>query len=155
MFLVMKYIHDHISEHLSLGDTAARFGYSKWYFSEKFRRYTGHTFTEYVRRHRIQLAAIELLSGKKSIEVAMNYGYESVGGFNKAFLTEFGCLPREYKKHAKSSELYRERRRISMYPLSDRCASLREEAVNQKAYIHSYWARREVYYTLGIIKNLG
>ncbi len=151
----MKYIHDHISERLVLADVAAKFGYSKWYFSEKFRRYTGHTFTEYVRRYRMQLAAIELLSGKKTIEVSMDYGYESVSGFNKSFLTEFGCLPREYKKHAKSSELYRERRRFSMYPLSDRCASLREEAVNQKTYIHSYWARREVYYTLGVIENIG
>ena len=65
MFAVLNYIHDHIAEHLNVGEVAEQFGYSRWYFCKKFHEYTHTTFHEYVRRYRIQLAAIEILQGKK------------------------------------------------------------------------------------------
>ena len=36
-----------------------------------------------------------------------------------------------------------------MFPLSDRCAFLREEAVNRKAFMKQYYAQRNVYFTIG------
>ena len=59
------------------------------------------TVGEYLRHYRIQLAALELFENKKLTDVALNYGYDTVGGFNKAFLKKYGCLPREYKKGQK------------------------------------------------------
>lgn len=149
MYDVLKYIHDHMKQPLLAGNVAKEFGYSKWYFCERFRSFTGKTFVEYVRHYRIQLAALDILSGVKVSDVAMSYGYDSVGGFNKAFLKEYGCSPTEYCNQVKESQLYYEQRRISMYPLSDRCAALREEAVNKKSYMTQYMAQRNVYYTIG------
>lgn len=150
LFDILKYIHDNIEKPLSAAEVAKQFGYSKWYFCKKFRDYTKRTFVEYVRHYRIQLASIDILQGKKITDVAMDYGYETVGGFNKAFLIEYGCLPKEYKKHASEKQLYYERRRLSMYSLTDRCSILRDEAVNQKHYMKNYCAQRGVYYTLGM-----
>ncbi len=155
MFEILKYIHDHIEMPLEASETAKKFGYSKWYFCEKFRAFTGKTFVEYVRHYRIQLAALDVLAGKRITDIAMDYGYGSIGGFNKAFLRYYGCLPRKYREHAKSCQLYYERRRSSMYQLSDRAASLREEAVNQKSYMRRYSAQRNVYFTLGIAATRG
>ena len=149
MIRILKYIHEHIREPLLAADSAAQFGYSRWYFCSCFKQYTGRTFVEYVRHCRVQLAALEILSGAKVADVALAYGYDSIGGFNKAFLKEFGCSPTEYRKQAKESQLYYEERRTSMFPLSDRCAALREDAVNQKAYLKYYAVQRNVYYTLG------
>lgn len=146
---VLKYIHEHISEALPASEMARKFGYSKWYFCTRFKNYTGRTFVEYVRHYRIQLAALDILSGAKILDVAVSYGYDSVGGFNKAFLKEYGCSPTEYRKQAKESQLYYERRRFSMFQLSDRCALLRDEAVNQKSYMKYYSAQRNVYFALG------
>ena len=106
MYQVLKYIHENIRLHLNLEEIAMQFGYSKWHFCSRFREYTGRTFVEYVRHYRIQLAALDILSGEKITDVAMNYGYDTVGGFNKAFLKEFGCFPREYKNYAKAIEKY-------------------------------------------------
>ncbi len=145
MYDVLKYIHDHIDQPLSAAEAAARFGYSKWYFCRKFHAYTGRTFVDYVRHYRIQLAAIDILQGKKITDVALDYGYETVGGFNKAFLIEYGCLPREYRKIAVEQQLYYERRRTDMYALSDRCSILRDEAVNQKSFMKKYCLQRCVY----------
>lgn len=145
---ILKYIHDNIKEPLLAADVAEIFGYSKWYFCDKFKSFTGKTFVEYVRHYRIQLSALDILSGEKIADVAMNYGYDSVGGFNKAFMKEYGCSPTEYRKQSKEAQLYYEKRRISMFQLSDRIAALREEAVNKKEYMRKYGIQRNVYFTL-------
>ncbi len=155
MFEILKYIHEHIGEPLSAAEMAKSFGYSKWYFCEKFRAFTGKTFVEYVRHYRIQLAALDILAGKRVTDVAMDCGYGSIGGFNKAFLQCYGCLPRKYREHAKACQLYYERRKSTMYQLSDRAETLREEAVNGKHYMRRYSAQRNVYYTLGIAATRG
>ena len=149
---ILKYIHDHIREPLFVTDVAEKFGYSKWYFCSRFRQFTGRTFVEYVRHYRIQLAALDILSGGKILEVAFAYGYDTPCGFNKAFLKEYGCTPTEYRKQAVESQLYYERRRISMFQLSDRCAILRDEAVTKKQYMKYYALQRGVYFDLGMLE---
>ncbi|MBE7045697.1 MAG: helix-turn-helix domain-containing protein [Ruminococcaceae bacterium] len=147
---VLKYIHENIRLHLNLEEIATQFGYSKWHFCKKFRQFTGMTFLEYVRHYRIQLAALDILSGTKVTDVALDYGYDSLGGFQKAFLAEYGCLPKEYKKQAKESQLYYERRRTTMYPLSNRCMILRDDAVHTKSHLRNFCAQRNVYFALGL-----
>lgn len=149
MFGVMKYIHKNIQKKITLSETAELFGYSKEHFCRSFYKFAGMNFNEYVRHYRIQMAALDILSGKKITDVALDCGYETVGGFNKAFLKEYGCLPREYKKQAKESQLYYEGRRRTMYTLSDRCSSIREEVVNKKSHMKNYCFQRKVYYVLG------
>jgi len=152
MFDVLVYIREHISENIQVSEMADYFGYSKWHFCKKFHEYTGMTVVEYIRHHRIQLAALDILEGKKITDVSFDYGYDTVGGFNKAFLKEYGCLPREYKKRAKESVLYYERRKATMFKLSDRCMFLRDEAVNLKNNAKYYYAQRNVYFKVGMIK---
>lgn len=150
MFEVLRYIHENIENDLEMSDVANLFGYSKWYFCSRFREYTGKSFVKYVRHYRLQLAALDILSGKKSTEVAFNYGYDTLGGFNKAFLAEFGCLPREYKKHAKEMQLYSERRKHDMYSLTDRCENLRRIVIGTNDYEDYYCMQYKVYSDYGI-----
>lgn len=154
MFEVLKYIHENIKNDLDMSDIANLFGYSKWHFCSKFHKYTGKSFVKYVRHYRLQLAALDILSGKKSTEVAMEYGYDSLGGFNKAFLAEFGCLPREYKKHAKETQLYCERRNLTMYQITDRCENLRRLVTGANDYEDYYCMQHKVFSTLGMLSAL-
>lgn len=150
MYAVLKYIHDHIQSPMLAGDIAKAFGYSKWYFCDRFKDFTGRTFVEYVRHYRVQLAAMEILLGQKKIaDIAMDYGYHSISGFHKAFLKEYGCSPSEFVKQTNESQLYYEKRKIAMFQLSDRCAALREEVVNKREYQDRFRAQRTVYYTIG------
>ena len=150
MYEVLKYIHNNIEKRLDLSDVANLFGYSKWHFCSKFNKYTGKSFVKYVRHYRLQLAAIDIVSGIKITDVAVNYGYETLGGFNKAFLAEFGCLPREYKKQAKDSQIYYERKRFTMYSLTDRCEALRRLVVDTNDYEDYYCMQNRVYSYLGM-----
>ncbi|MEE0944438.1 MAG: pyruvate formate lyase family protein [Clostridia bacterium] len=158
MYEVLKYIHNNIEKHLDLSDVANLFGYSKWHFCSKFHKYTGKSFVKYVRHYRLQLAAIDIISGEKITDVAIAYGYETLGGFNKAFLAEFGCLPREYKKQAKETQFYYERKRFTMYSLTDRCEALRRLVIGANDYEDYYCMQHKVYSYLGMVdaakKNL-
>lgn len=151
MFEVLKYIHENVDKNLVSSDIAKQFGYSKWHFCTKFHEYTGKTFVKYVRHYRLHLAALDIMSGKKSTEVALDYGYESLSGFNKAFLSEFGCLPREYKKHAKDAKLYYERRKLTMYQLTDRCETLRRLVTGKNDYEDLYCLQYRIYSSLGML----
>ncbi len=143
MYQVIKYVHEHIKDNLILSDVAERFGYSQWHFCVKFREYTGLSFVKYVRHFRLQLASLDIVSGKKITDVALDYGYDTVGGFNKAFLTEFGCYPSSYKK------IYYERINTDMLQLTDRCEILRQTVMNPGDHEKLYCAHREVYTRLG------
>ena len=152
MYDVLKYIHNNIDKKLVLTDVAKHFGYSKWYFCSKFHSYTGKTFAKYIRHYRLQLASLDILTGKSSTDVAFDYGYDTLGGFNKAFLAEFGCLPREYKSNAKKAQLYYERRKLTMYQLSDRCEILRHLITGKNDYEDFYCMQQRVYSALGMLE---
>lgn len=154
MYDILKYIHNNIKKPLFAGDIAKKFGYSFGHFCNHFKAFTGKTFVEYVRHYRIQLSALEILTGAKISDVAFSNGYDSISGFNKAFLKEYGCSPTEYRKQIKESQLYYEKRRVSMFQLSDRCAALREEAVNKKSFMKQYFAQRNVYFEIGRLDAL-
>ena len=129
MIDVLKHIHENIHKPLAMSEVAKQFGYSKWHFCSRFREYTGRTFVEYVRHYRIQLAAMDILRGEKITDVALDYGYETVSGFNKSFLSVFGCVPSEYKHYARECQLYYEKRKMGMFQVPSRCVMLKEEAV--------------------------
>ena len=40
---------------------------------------------EYVKREKLQRASVEIRSGKKIMDTALKYGWESHNGFTKAF----------------------------------------------------------------------
>lgn len=95
---VLEYVNDNVNEKISLTETAEQFGYSKCHFCKKFKQMTGMTFSTYVRKQRLHQAARDVLDGKKVIDIAFSCGYNSIGGFNKAFVKEFGCSPKNYTK---------------------------------------------------------
>lgn len=150
MYTVLKYIHDHIAEPMTIAEMSERFGYSPWYFCDLFHRFTGMTFGEYIRHQRIQLAALDILDDRKATDVAVTYGYETLGGFNKAFLKEYGCLPREFKKKSRLYHIEYKERRDQMIHMSDRCMILRDNAVNQKPINRVILAQHPILFEEGI-----
>lgn len=66
---------------------------SPFHFQRMFHMITGVTIAEYVRRRKLTLAAQEILSGEKVIDVALKYGYETPEAFTKAFRRLHGMSP--------------------------------------------------------------
>lgn len=150
MYFVLKYINENLHNRINLDDISKLFNYSKWHFCDYFKQYTGVTFGEYLRHRRMQLASYEVLNGKKMIDIALQYGYETQSGFNKAFLSEYGCLPTEFKTNENFYRNLYEERRSHMYKVSDRCEILKHSAVNDKPYSPMMCGQREYYFLKGL-----
>lgn len=93
----VAYINTHLKEPLSLEILADLAGFSPYYFCRLFTLYVEMPVMEYVRRRRLACAADELCTGKRVLDVAMDYGFESHAGFAKAFRKIYGFSPNEYR----------------------------------------------------------
>lgn len=94
---MQDYIHEHLSEEISLAQLAKESLFSPWYARKLFIEYTGITPAEYIRKMRLKNTALSLRDGdEKVIDVAMKNGFKSVDGFQRAFNKEYGYNPKEY-----------------------------------------------------------
>jgi hypothetical protein len=55
---------------------------------------------EFCRHERVMAASKELSEGRKVVDVAMDFCFDTHAGFTKAFSGVFGCTPKEYQAHS-------------------------------------------------------
>ncbi|MBQ8787094.1 MAG: GyrI-like domain-containing protein, partial [Oscillospiraceae bacterium] len=76
---------------------------SSYHFQRMFSYMAGIPLSEYIRRRKMSLAAVDLQSGdKKIIEIAGEYGYQSPTAFNRAFQNIHGIAPSAVKNEGVS-----------------------------------------------------
>ncbi|EGW41797.1 AraC family transcriptional regulator [Desulfosporosinus sp. OT] len=89
----VEYLEANLTEKLDIEKVAKIALSSPFHFQRMYHMITGVTIAEYVRRRRLTLAAQDILSGKKIIDVAYRYGYETPEAFTKAFGKMHGICP--------------------------------------------------------------
>ena len=88
---------------LSLEAAAAACQLSPAYFSRRFRKLFGMTFSEYARVYRLHLAARRLVTTPAPVsQIAYGVGFSSPAHFAARFRTRFGMTPREYRASARA-----------------------------------------------------
>lgn len=92
----IKFIEKHIKENLTAEEIANEMGYSVYHFSRVFQLCRETSLMEYVRKRKLSLASIELFQGKKIIDIALDYGFDTPSGFSKAFRKEYKFSPSTY-----------------------------------------------------------
>lgn len=90
---VLNYIDDNIVNEMNMTMLAEKAGYSAYHFSRVFTEAIGISLLSYITWRKLQYAIYDLSHGKKVIDVAMEYGFETHGGFTKAFKRCFGFPP--------------------------------------------------------------
>lgn len=99
---VLAYIDEHIYEKINLCVLADLAGYSPFYFSKLFSGAMGMPVTGYIRIRKLQYAIASLLEGRKVLDVAILYAFDSHEGFTRAFTQLFGSTPSTVRKHLTS-----------------------------------------------------
>lgn len=89
----VEYLEANITEKIDIEKVAKIALSSTFHFQRMYHMITGVTIAEYVRRRRLTLAAQDILSGEKVIDVAYKYGYETPESFTKAFRKMHGISP--------------------------------------------------------------
>lgn len=96
----IDYIDENIQEEITV-DTLVRIaGFSTYHYYRLFNSMIGLPVMEYVTKRKLQFALYELSNGKRIIDIAMNYGFETHAGFTKAFKRYYGYPPNLYRIHS-------------------------------------------------------
>jgi AraC-like DNA-binding protein len=98
----LQRLHEHPGEALPVETAASLCGLSPAYFSRLFRRCHGMPFRDYVRVHRLQLAAQRLADDRENLsQISYALGFASPSHFAACFRQRFGVTPRAYRTGAK------------------------------------------------------
>lgn len=94
---MQDYIEAHLYETITAADLARAALFSPWYAYRLFIRHVGTSPADYIRRLRLSKSALKLRDEQcRIIDVALEIGFGSVDGYQRAFYREFGCNPGEY-----------------------------------------------------------
>ena len=116
MSLVIEHIEENLNGEIAIEDVAKMACCSKYHFHRVFYSFFNITFSDYVRKRRFTLAAVDVLNTRKRImDIALSYGYDSPNAFTRTFRNIHGINPSEarlsrmklvaYKKISFSLEL--------------------------------------------------
>jgi AraC family transcriptional regulator len=106
MYQAVQFIERHLKEPISVQDVADAAGYSLYHFSRTFNRAIGHSPYDYIIRRRLSESARELLeSGKRIIDIAIEYQFNNPETYTRAFRSMFGAPPNQVRKNKRLSNL--------------------------------------------------
>ncbi|MGI6716814.1 MAG: AraC family transcriptional regulator [Eubacteriales bacterium] len=94
----MAYIEEHLTEDIDYSQISKIACCSEYHFKRMFSFLSGVGLSEYIRRRRLTLAALDLKDKSlRIIDVAVKYGYDSADSFSRAFHSMHGILPSEVR----------------------------------------------------------
>lgn len=102
----INYMEEHMKEEIDLEVVGRIAGCSSYHFQRMFTYMADVSLSEYIRRRRMSLAAVDLLAGEKVIDVALAYGYDSPTAFNRAFKNIHGVAPSMISKEEVNIKSY-------------------------------------------------
>ncbi len=101
---VLIYIQENINSPMSLETLSGVAFFSPFHFHRIFKAFVGETVNDYIRRIRLEHAALKLSYSYEPItSIALASGYETPSAFTKAFRQHFGENPTDFRDSRKIS----------------------------------------------------
>lgn len=98
IIVVLKYIHNHIEDKLSVSELQRLVPLSRRLLEIKFKKVTGSSIYAYITNLRIKEFANQLLNSSESIaNIAMSLGLSESKNVSRQFKLIKGCTPSEYR----------------------------------------------------------
>jgi AraC family transcriptional regulator len=99
MHRVLEYVDRKLDEQLELDTLAKVANFSSFHFHRLFTAWFGETLGDYVRRRRLEVAALRLVAQPRLpvLQVALSVGFGSNEAFARAFKTRFGSTPTAWR----------------------------------------------------------
>lgn len=108
---IMHFIDAHYNEKLLLSDIATMEKLDLYYLSHFFKECFGLSFQNYLMKIRCEHARqLLLLTDYSLLDISMRCGFSDPKYFNKGFLDQYGCSPKEYRKSFQNARLEQQQR---------------------------------------------
>lgn len=95
----LDYIDQNLTQSITVDALAAMAGFSPYHYYRVFQVYVGMPVMGYIRMRRMAHAATEIAGGKRILDVALNWGFDTHAGFTRAFRKVYGLSPEQYRIH--------------------------------------------------------
>ena len=100
-----KFLEENRTKNISSADICKTLACSRSYISHKFKKQTGMSIREYIRKLRINDAKHLLEYSEMSVtDIAVKVGFEYSNYFTKVFKKEIGMAPATYRKQMRESK---------------------------------------------------
>lgn len=99
MHKVLAHIDEHLDQPLELAALAGVAHFSAYHFHRLFAAWAGETLGDYIRRRRVEVAALRLATQPRLsvLEAAVSVGFGSGEAFSRAFRARFGSAPSAWR----------------------------------------------------------
>ena len=104
--LTLDYMEQNLKAEIQAKELSKIAGYSEVYYSELFKKVTGIPMGQYLTRRKLAHAICEIAAGRRMLETALEYGFDTYAGFYRAFCREYGCsqtLQNQFKAGGKNN----------------------------------------------------
>ena len=99
------YIELSLDRKIRVSEMASLVGYTEYYLTEKFKKETGMSVSQYIRHAKVKRAKVLLESTDMSVrEIAENLAFNTVNYFIQSFRDTTGCTPAQYRKKHKAPQ---------------------------------------------------
>lgn len=158
MNAVVEHIDRHLDLKLDLAALADIASFSPFHFHRLFRALMGEALGDYVRRRRLEIAAVRLLSQQavSVLDIALGVGFGSAEAFTRAFRARFNCPPTQWR-NSKRGQAAGKRDQASRQSGSKNGAITRKEiamkvTILERTPVHVAFQRRTGPYGPGVGK---
>ena len=105
MHRVLETIDRRLDQALDLETLAAVAHFSPFHFHRLFAAWMGETLGDYLRRRRVEVAAMRLAAQPRTavLNIALSVGFGSAEAFARAFRSRFGCSPTAWRAAQKAN----------------------------------------------------
>jgi AraC-like DNA-binding protein len=96
----LAYIRENLTQPFNESDLAAIASQTSSAFSRSFRKHTGMSLLQYIRRLRVNLACQILMSNEQAqiSDICFEVGFNNLSNFNRQFLAEKGMPPSQFRR---------------------------------------------------------
>jgi len=105
----IEYIKQNLKTTITAQDLSHIAGYSLWHFQRLFKKATGVPVAVYINKRRLDAALLEISTGRRAIDAALDYGFDTYAGFYKAFIRMYGNSPKKYITKKEDIKMYTEK----------------------------------------------
>lgn len=103
----IDYIEDNLKTDIAVEELSRKAGFSLFHYYRLFQQVVGLPVKQYIVWRRLLWVAYEMAQGKRQVDAALEYGFDTSAGLYKAFRRAFGCAPSEYVKRFRIQKPYR------------------------------------------------
>jgi len=102
----LDFIEQNLKSEITADELADMANYSVGHYCRLFAQAMDSTVASYILKRRLDHALAEISSGRKAIDVVLEYGFDTYAGFYKAFVKMYGCSPKKYLNICKKTEVF-------------------------------------------------